>query len=171
VPRRTRQTNHLGALSKLPGGRFLATAYSRFGNPIAKEPGSSYPARWRCVSRLGASNGGLDSCESSPLATLSRGAFSASSLVTPTRSDTSRDRVVPACNTDSSLPAPPHTASRHVPCNSLSPGPRERHQQRTRCPSAQTTLGEGAWFVATGADWWIYVARGGGHARNAKGGP
>ena len=24
-------------------------------NAIAKEPGSSYPERWRCVSRLGAS--------------------------------------------------------------------------------------------------------------------
>src|SRR6266536_1591984 len=63
--------------------------------------------------------GGLDSLESSPFATLSRGAFSASSLVTPTRADTSRDRVVPVCNTDSSLPTPPHTASgqeRISPC-------------------------------------------------------
>src|SRR5262245_61777911 len=56
-------------------------------------------------------NGGADSCESSPFATLSRGAFSASSLVTPTRADTSRDRVVPVCNTDLPLPTPPHTAS------------------------------------------------------------
>src|SRR4051794_5157520 len=55
--------------------------------------------------------GGFDSFESSPFATLSRGAFSASSLVTPIRADTSRDRVVPVCNTDLSLPTPPHTAS------------------------------------------------------------
>src|SRR5262249_54077292 len=55
-------------------------------------------------------NGGLDSFESSPYQTLSRGAFSASSLVTPIRADTSRDRVVPVCNTDLSLPTPPHTA-------------------------------------------------------------
>jgi hypothetical protein len=55
-------------------------------------------------------NGGLDSGESSPFATLSRGAFSASSLVTPIRPDSSRDRVVPVCNTDLSLPTPPHTA-------------------------------------------------------------
>ena len=32
----------------------------------------------------------------------------------------------------------------------LFPG-RERHQQRTRCSSVQITLGERAWFVATGA--------------------
>src|SRR5690242_15265378 len=55
-------------------------------------------------------NGGLDSGESSPFATLSRGAFSASSLVTPIRADASRDRVVPVCNSDSSQPTPPHTA-------------------------------------------------------------
>jgi hypothetical protein len=63
--------------------------------------------------------GGLDFLESSPFATLSRGAFSASSLVTPIRADTSRDRVVPVCNTDFSLPTPPHTASgqeRMCPC-------------------------------------------------------
>jgi hypothetical protein len=54
--------------------------------------------------------GGLDSLESSPYVTLSRGAFSASSLVTPIRADTSRARVVPVCNTDLSLPTPPHTA-------------------------------------------------------------
>ena len=29
----------LGALGNLAGGRFLATTYSRIGNPIAKEPG------------------------------------------------------------------------------------------------------------------------------------
>ena len=40
----------LGALSNLAGGRFLATAYSRFGNPIAKEPAASYPERRRCAS-------------------------------------------------------------------------------------------------------------------------
>jgi len=28
----------------------VATAYSRFGNPIAKEPGVAYAERWRCVS-------------------------------------------------------------------------------------------------------------------------
>src|SRR5262249_61624093 len=55
-------------------------------------------------------NGGLDSFESSPYQTLSRGAFSASSLVTPICADTSRNRVVPVCNTDLSLPTPPHTA-------------------------------------------------------------
>ena len=54
-------------------------------NAIAKEPGASYPERWQCVSRLGRFNGGLDSFESSPYPTLSRGAFSAPSLVTPTR--------------------------------------------------------------------------------------
>ena len=54
-------------------------------NAIAKEPGSSYLERWRCVSRLGRFNGGLDSFESSPYQTLSRGALSAPSLVTPTR--------------------------------------------------------------------------------------
>jgi len=54
-------------------------------NAIAKEPRSSYFRPRRCVSRLGLANGGLDSLESSPYVTLSRGAFSASSLVTPTR--------------------------------------------------------------------------------------
>src|SRR5262245_44291355 len=33
------------------------------------------------------------------------------------------------------------------------PGPRERHQQRTRCSSVQITLGERARFVATDARW------------------
>src|ERR1700724_2517095 len=56
-------------------------------------------------------HGGADSFESSPFSTLIRGAFSASSLVSPIRADTSRDRVVPVCNTDLSLPTPPHTAS------------------------------------------------------------
>src|SRR5213592_2112920 len=55
-------------------------------------------------------NGGLDSGESSPFATLSRGAFSAPSLVTPIRADTYPDRVVPVWNSDTSLPTPPHTA-------------------------------------------------------------
>src|SRR5262249_60000169 len=41
------------------------------------------------------------------------------------------------------------TGWREVPCNALIPGPRERHQQRTRCPSVQITLGERAWFLAT----------------------
>jgi len=54
-------------------------------NAIGKEPGLGYPERWRCVSRLGLFNGGLDSFEPSPYVTLSRGAFSAPSLVTPTR--------------------------------------------------------------------------------------
>ena len=44
-------------------------------NAIAKEPGSSYFKPWWCVSRLGLANGGLDSLESSPYVTLSRGAF------------------------------------------------------------------------------------------------
>src|SRR4029077_18798943 len=88
---------------------FVATAYSRFGNPIVKEPAVRYPECWRCVLTR-RFTGGLDSCESSPFATLSRGAFSASSLVTPIRAETSRDRVVPVCNTDLSLPTPPHTA-------------------------------------------------------------
>ena len=69
-------------------------------NAIAKEPGSSYFKPRRCVSRLGLANGGLDSLESSPYVTLSRGAFSASSLVTPTPGTPSRDRVVPVCNSD-----------------------------------------------------------------------
>jgi len=54
-------------------------------NAIAKEPGLGYSERWRCVSRLGLFNGGLDSFASSPYVTLSRGALSAPSLVTPTR--------------------------------------------------------------------------------------
>ena len=54
-------------------------------NAIAKEPGSRYVKPWRCVSRLGLANGGLDSLESSPYVTLSRGVFSASSLVSPIR--------------------------------------------------------------------------------------
>src|SRR5262249_54783221 len=69
-------------------------------NAIAKEPGSSYFKPRRCVSRLGLANGGLDSLESSPYVTLSRGAFSASSLVTPTPVAPSRDCVVPVCNSD-----------------------------------------------------------------------
>ena len=93
-------------------------------NTIAKEPGSSYAKRWQCAPRLDAPIGGLDSLESSPFATLSRGAFSASSLVTPIRADTSRDRLVPACNTDLSLPTPPHTTSgqeRMSPCPLANP--------------------------------------------------
>jgi hypothetical protein len=77
--------------------------------------------------------GGLDSCESSPFATLSRGAFSAPSLVTPIRADTSRDRVVPVCNTDLSLPTPPHTASVEQPVRQGSgSGRRECAPRRTR---------------------------------------
>ena len=67
---------------------------------IAKEPGSSYVKPWRCVSRLGLVNGGLDSLESSPYGTLSRGAFSASSLVTPIPGRLP-GLVVPVCNSDS----------------------------------------------------------------------
>ena len=88
----------------------MTLLFSLRENAIAKEPGLGYPERWRCVSRLGRFNGGFDSFASSPYQTLSRGAFSAPSLVTPTRVDTSRDRVVPVCNIDSSLPTPPHTA-------------------------------------------------------------
>jgi hypothetical protein len=61
-------------------------------NAIAKEPGLSYRERWRCVSRLGRFNGGLGSCESSPYQTLSRGALSAPSLVTPSRGLLPRSR-------------------------------------------------------------------------------
>jgi hypothetical protein len=53
-------------------------------NAIAKEPGPSYPDRWWCVSTR-RFTGGPDSFESSPYVTLSRGGFSAPSLVTPTR--------------------------------------------------------------------------------------
>ena len=84
----------------LAGGRFLATPlYSLRENALAKEPGSSYHKPWRCVSRLGLLIGGLDSVESSPYVTLSRGAFSASSLVTPSRG-LLPGSVVPVCNTD-----------------------------------------------------------------------
>src|SRR5262249_13267103 len=34
-------------------------------------------------------------------------------------------------------------------CDPLIPGPRERHQQRTKCSSVQITLGARVWFVAT----------------------
>src|SRR5262245_60555469 len=54
-------------------------------NAIAKEPGASYPERRRCVSRLGASMVVYAPPEPSPNHTLSRGAFSAPSLVTPAR--------------------------------------------------------------------------------------
>src|SRR5262249_9731702 len=43
----------------------------------------------------------------------------------------------------------------------LLPGPRERHQQRTKCSSVQIALGEWAWFLVTGADWRNCDARGG----------
>ena len=82
-------------------------------NAIAKEPGSSYCKAWRCVSRLGLANGGLDSLESSPDVTLSRGAFSASSLVTPTRGPLPGSAWFPFATVlgDLSLPPPPHTAA------------------------------------------------------------
>jgi hypothetical protein len=54
-------------------------------NAIAQEPAFSYPQSWRCASRLGALIGGAGSFELFPQRTLSRGAFSAPSLVTPTR--------------------------------------------------------------------------------------
>ena len=69
-------------------------------NAIAKEPGSSYFRPRRCVSRLGLATGGSDSLESSPYVTLSRGAFSASSLVTPIPG-LLPGWVVPVCNSDS----------------------------------------------------------------------
>ena len=54
-------------------------------NAIAQEPGLSYPeALAVCVSTR-RFDGGADFFESSPYETLSRGAFSAPSLVTPTR--------------------------------------------------------------------------------------
>ena len=71
-----------GALVPCVGVTLL---FSLRENAIGKEPGLGYPERWRCVSRLGLFNGGLDSFESSPYVTLSRGAFSAPSLVTPSR--------------------------------------------------------------------------------------
>ena len=113
APRATRENDHLSALGKLSDShaRFAAEnqakswipvlksdrtservyevpcnpLYSLRENAIAKEPGSSYFRPRRCVSRLGLANGGLDSLESSPYVTLSRGGFSASSLVTPIR--------------------------------------------------------------------------------------
>jgi hypothetical protein len=66
-------------------GVHVTQLFSLRKNAIAKEPGSSYFKPWQCVSRLGLANGGLDSFESSPYVTLSWGAFSASSLVTPIR--------------------------------------------------------------------------------------
>ena len=56
--------------------------------------------------------GGLDSCESSPYKTLSWGGFSASSLVTPTRSLLPGIAWFPfvTLTCDKSLPPPPHTA-------------------------------------------------------------
>ena len=70
----------------LDRGSVVATPlFSLRENAITKEPGLSYPESWRCVSRLGCFGGGSDSSESSPYVTLSRGAFSAPSLVTPLR--------------------------------------------------------------------------------------
>jgi hypothetical protein len=63
----------------------MTQLFSLRENAIVKEPGSSFFKPWRCVSRLGLMNVGLDSLESSPYVTLSRRAFSASSQVTPTR--------------------------------------------------------------------------------------
>src|ERR1700733_14456246 len=57
-------------------------------------------------------NGGLDSFESSPYITLSRGGFSASSLVTTVPVTPSRIACFPFATVicESSLPPPPHTA-------------------------------------------------------------
>src|SRR5215203_4832932 len=56
APRRTGPVDHLDTLGKLAGGGFLATPlFSLRENAIAKEPGSSYPEHWPCVSWLGAS--------------------------------------------------------------------------------------------------------------------
>src|SRR5262249_28956372 len=86
APRRTRDGDDLGVLNGPAAERFLATPlFSLRENAIAKEPGLRYPERWPCVSRLGCSNGGSASFEASPHQTLSRGAFSAPSLVTPIR--------------------------------------------------------------------------------------
>src|SRR5205085_5682442 len=63
----------------------VTQSFSLRANAIVKEPGSSYFMPRRCVSRLGLANGGSDSLESSPHVTLTRGAFSASSLVAPSR--------------------------------------------------------------------------------------
>src|SRR6516164_8709055 len=80
VQRRIEPWKHIPATSV-----DVTQLFSLRENAIAKEPGSSYFMPWRCVSRLGLVNGGLDSLESSPDVTLSRGGFSASSLATPTR--------------------------------------------------------------------------------------
>ena len=67
-------------------------------NAIAKEPGSSYPERWRWVSRLGASLV-AQTPSSLPVWDPEPGRFSASSLVTPTRWPLPGP-VVPVCNSD-----------------------------------------------------------------------
>ena len=59
----------------MPADVDVTQLFSLRENAIVKEPGSSYFKPWRCVSRLGLMNGGLDSLESSPYVTLSRGAF------------------------------------------------------------------------------------------------
>jgi hypothetical protein len=118
-----------------PGGEITSLRWARWlggGSLQPPIPGSGTPSprnRRRAILRAGrvCFNSALqwwllDSCESSPFATLSRGAFSASSLVTPIRADTSRNHVVPVCNTDSSLPTPPHTASRRAPLFSFFAG-------------------------------------------------
>src|SRR5262245_21377284 len=81
-------------------------------NAIAKEPGASYPERWPCASLLGASLVAQAPSEPSPNHTLRWGAFSASSLVTPTRRPfpgTCGSRLQQGVG-DSSLPPPPHAA-------------------------------------------------------------
>jgi hypothetical protein len=103
--------------------------FSQGENAIAKEPGSSYPERWPGCVLTRRFNGGLGSSGPSPNHTLSWGAFSASSQVTPICADTSRDRVVPACNSELYTPAdsPAHrlarggTADPSLSCSLFSP--------------------------------------------------
>src|SRR6516225_6895553 len=68
-------------------------------NAIAKEPGSSYPERWRCVSRLGASMVAVAPsrhpvCDSEP--------GSVFGLITGEHrsGDSFPDRVFPVCNSE-----------------------------------------------------------------------
>jgi len=87
---RTQNSESQGTSVDLAAGSFgvavdVTQLFSLRKNAIAREPGASYFKPWRCVSRLGLATGGSDFFESSPYVTLSRGAFSASSLVTPIR--------------------------------------------------------------------------------------
>jgi hypothetical protein len=86
-----------------PAVRYLgrSTPYSRCARTPSPRNRVDLPGRQAVCVLARRFSGGLGSLESSPVATLSRGAFSAPSLVTPTRADTSWDRVVPACNNGS----------------------------------------------------------------------